>query len=183
MIESSSSLLLMFPQVSPFVWWLLASALVLTGLAGTILPLLPGTVLVLSGLVLAAWIDGFARVGTWPLVTIAVLALLAWATDYLAALLGARQVGATREALIGAAIGTVLGIFTGLVGLLFMPFAGAVIGELVGRYRAGHGASPAVHKQAVKVGVATWLGMLAGIAIKLALVLAMIAVFMVAWFA
>jgi uncharacterized protein len=179
----SQSLIVLFPQVAPVVWWLMASALVLVGLAGTILPLLPGTVLVLSGLVLAAWIDGFARVGTWPLVTIAALALLAWATDYLAALLGARQVGATREALIGAAIGTVLGIFTGLVGLLFMPFVGAVAGELVGRYRAGQGASPAVQKQAVKVGVATWLGMLAGIAIKLALVLGMIVVFGIAWVA
>ena len=179
----SQSLIVMFPQVSPALWWLLAVGLVLTGLAGTILPLLPGTVLVLSGLVLAAWIDGFVRVGTWPLATIAVLALLAWATDYLAATLGARQVGASREALIGAAIGTVLGIFTGFIGLLFMPFAGAVIGELIGRYRAGHGATAATHGQAVKVGVATWLGMLAGIAIKLALVLGMIAVFLVAWFA
>jgi uncharacterized protein len=151
----SQSLIVMFPQVSPALWWLLAIGMVLTGLAGTILPLLPGTVLVLGGLVLAAWIDGFARVGTWPLVTIAVLALLAWATDYLAAMLGARQVGASRE----------------------------VIGELIGRYRAGHGASAATHGQAVKVGVATWLGMLAGIAIKLALVLGMIAVFLVAWFA
>ena len=179
----SQSLIVLFPQVAPVMWWLLAAALVLIGLIGTILPLLPGTVLVLAGLVLAAWIDGFTRVTGLAVTLIALLALLAWATDYVAAMLGARKVGASRQALIGAAAGTVLGVFTGFIGLLFMPFVGAVIGELVARYRAGDAATPQGQGQALKVGVATWLGMLAGIAIKLALVFAMIGAFAIAYFA
>jgi uncharacterized protein len=183
MIESTSSLLVLMPQVSPLLWWLLAAGLVLVGLVGTVLPLLPGTVLVLAGLVLAAWIDGFARVTGVAIGLIALLALLAWATDYVAAMLGARKVGASRQALIGAAAGTVLGVFTGFIGLLFMPFVGAVLGEMVARWRAGDAATRAGQGRAVKVGVGTWLGMLAGIAIKLALVFGMLGVFAIAYVA
>ena len=74
-------------------------------------------------------------------------------------------------ALIGAAIGTVAGIVTGLWGLLFMPLVGAAVGEFVAQrdfLRAG------------KVGVATWIGLLIGTAIKVAIVFAMVGVFVVA---
>ncbi|RZU00718.1 DUF456 domain-containing protein [Rivibacter subsaxonicus] len=179
----SQSLLTLFPQVAPVVWWLLAATLVLIGLVGTVLPLLPGTAFVLAGLVLAAWIDGFARVGPLAITLIAIFALLAWVTDYVAAIMGARQVGASREALVGAAIGTLLGIFTGFVGLLFMPFVGAVAGEWYAQHRKGAAASPNAEQQAVKVGIATWLGLLAGIVVKLMLVLAMILTFVLAWIA
>lgn len=170
----------LLPSIPPALWWVLTTGLVLTGLAGTVLPVLPGTLLVLAGLFVGAWIDGFTKVGGLALGFIAVLAVLAWATDYVAALLGAKKVGASRWALIGATLGTVVGLFMGLVGVLFMPFVGAVAGEMYAlRHQAG-ALQGATTQQALKVGTATWVGMIVGTAVKIALVFVMIGVFLVA---
>lgn len=151
--------------------WLLSVALILVGVAGTVLPALPGTLLVLAGIVLGAWIDGFSRVG-WPaLVLVGVLALIAWALDYVAAVLGARRAGASRQAVIGAALGTVAGLFMGLVGVLFMPLLGAALGEYLARRD---------HGRALHVGVATWLGLMAALVSKVVIAFMMIGVFIVA---
>lgn len=151
--------------------WLLSVALILVGVAGTVLPALPGTLLVLAGIVLGAWIDGFSRVG-WPaLVLVSVLALIAWALDYVAAVLGARRAGASRQAVIGAALGTVAGLFMGLVGVLFMPLLGAALGEYLARRD---------HGRALHVGVATWLGLMAALVSKVVIAFMMIGVFIVA---
>ena len=101
--------------------WAGVIVLIVAGVAGTVLPARPGTVLVLAGIVWGAWLDGFTRVPVWVVALCAVLAALAWATDYVAAMLGARRVRASGWALAGAAAGTVAGIFTGFIGLLFMP--------------------------------------------------------------
>jgi uncharacterized protein YqgC (DUF456 family) len=151
--------------------WVLSAALILLGLAGIVLPALPGTILVLAGIVLGAWIDDFTRVGAFAVGAIAVLAVLAWVMDYVAALLGAKRAGASRQALYGAAIGTVAGIFTGLVGVLFMPLVGAAIGEFIARRH---------HGNALRVGIATWLGLLAGMLAKFVLAFMMIGIFVVA---
>jgi uncharacterized protein len=123
---------------------------------------------VLAGIVLGAWIDDFARVGAGMLAVIAVLAVLAWVLDYVAALLGARKAGASRQALIGAALGTVAGIFMGLVGVLFMPLVGAAAGEYL---------AVRDHQRAAKVGVATWLGMMIGMVSKVVIAFVMIGLF------
>ncbi len=113
--------------------WILSAILILLGLAGTVLPVLPGTLLVWGGIVLAAWIDDFARVGMTTVLVITVLAVLAWALDYVAGLLGAKKAGASKLALLGASVGTVLGLFMGLVGVFFMPLVGAAVGEYLAR--------------------------------------------------
>ena len=151
--------------------WLIAVILIVVGVAGTVLPALPGTMLVLAGIVLGAWLDDFTRVKWWVVAIISVLAVAAWATDFFATILGAKKVGASKWALIGAALGTIAGIFMGLIGVLFMPFVGAVIGEFIAQKNA---------KQAAKVGLATWLGLLVGTVIKLVLVFMMIGIFGVA---
>jgi uncharacterized protein YqgC (DUF456 family) len=167
---------------SPQFWaWLAAVLLIAVGVAGTVLPALPGVVLVLAGMVLGAWIDGFVHISGWTLGVIAVLAALAWATDFVAGVLGAKKAGASRAAVIGAALGTVLGVFTGFVGLLFMPLAGAVAGELWARRGSWDlDGAHATGTQAARVGIATWLGLLVGTAVKLALVFMMIGVFVLA---
>ena len=150
--------------------WILAVALIVVGIAGTILPALPGTILVFAGILLGAWIDGFARIPVWLVVVFGALTALAWAVDYFAAIAGAKRVGASRLALVGAAIGTLAGIFTGLWGLLFMPLVGAAIGEFIAQRdwsRAG------------KVGIATWIGLLLGTAVKVAIVFAMVGAFVI----
>jgi uncharacterized protein len=149
--------------------WILCVALILAGLAGTVLPVLPGTLLVWGGVVLGAWIDDFTRVGVTTLVVVTVLAVLAWGLDYVAGLMGAKKAGASKLALLGAAAGTVVGLFMGLVGVLFMPLVGAAAGEYLARKD---------HTRAVKVGVATWVGIMVGLIAKVVLAFIMVGIFL-----
>lgn len=162
--------------------WAGVLTLIVAGIAGTVLPALPGTVLVLAGVVWGAWLDGFARVPGWVVALCAVLAALAWATDYVAALMGAKRVRASGWALAGAAAGTVAGVFTGFVGLLFMPLLGAMAGEWWALRHQAVGNATATGQRALTVGLATWLGMMIGTAVKLALVFVMVGVFAAAYF-
>jgi uncharacterized protein YqgC (DUF456 family) len=148
--------------------WALAIALILIGAAGTVLPALPGPPLILLGALLAAWIDGFTKISGLTCAILSALTLMAMAVDFLASSIGAQRAGASRQALVGSAIGTLLGVFTGLWGLLFMPLIGAAVGEFLARrqlLRAG------------QVGLATWIGLLVGTVVKLALVMTMLGVF------
>lgn len=153
--------------------WLLAVALVVAGLAGVVLPALPGVPLLFAGLVVAAWAEGFAHVGEATIAVLAALALLAWVADFLAGALGAKRFGASRSAVVGAALGTLAGLFLGLPGVLLGPFVGAVLGELLARRDLA---------QAGRAGFGAWLGLLLGVAAKLSLSFAMIGVFAVARF-
>lgn len=153
------------------IWWILSIGLIVAGLAGIVLPALPGTLFVLAGIVLGAWIDGFQRVGWFAIGAVTVLAVIAWAMDYVAAVLGAKRVGASRQAIVGAAIGTVAGVFTGFVGVLFLPLVGAAIGEFMARRE---------HGRALQVGIATWIGLMAGMLAKFVLAFVMIGIFVVA---
>jgi uncharacterized protein YqgC (DUF456 family) len=157
--------------MADILWWILSVALIGVGVAGTVLPALPGTLFVLAGIVLGAWIDDFTRVGSTTLIVVSVLAVLAWLLDFIAGLLGAKRVGASRQALIGAALGTLAGLFMGLVGVLFMPLVGAAAGELLAQRD---------HRRAARVGAATWLGIMIGMIAKVVLAFMMIGVFIVA---
>lgn len=151
--------------------WVLAILMMVAGVAGTVLPALPGVPLIFGGVLLAAWIDDFQRIPGWVIGVLAVLAVIGIAVDYAAAALSAHRVGASRYGLIGAALGTIAGIATGLWGLIFMPLLGAAIGEYAAHrdaWRAG------------KVGVATWLGLLVGTAVKIAVAFTMLGVFIAA---
>jgi len=145
-----------------------AALLILVGLAGAILPVLPGVPLVFAGMWLAAWVGDFADIGTWTVVLLGVLAALAVLIDFVAGLLGARRVAASGAALWGATIGTVIGLFFGLPGLLLGPFLGALIGEL----KSGGSVTRSTH-----VGVATWMGLLFGTLAKIALSFTMLGIF------
>jgi uncharacterized protein YqgC (DUF456 family) len=151
--------------------WVLCAALIVLGLAGTVLPVVPGTVLVWGGIVLGAWIDDFTRVGTTTLVVVSVLAVLAWGLDYVAGLMGAQKAGASKQALLGAAVGTVVGLFMGLVGVLFMPLVGAAVGEYLARKD---------QSRAVKVGISTWIGIMVGLIAKVVLAFIMVGIFVAA---
>jgi len=151
--------------------WILSVALIVVGIAGTVLPALPGTLFVLAGIVLGAWIDDFTRVGWGVLTAAIVLAVLAWVLDYVAGLLGAKKAGASRQAIIGAVLGTVAGLFMGIVGVLFMPLVGAAIGEFLAQRN---------HGRALKVGVATWLGIMAGLVSKVVIAFMMVGLFVAA---
>jgi uncharacterized protein YqgC (DUF456 family) len=153
------------------VLWLVASLLMLVGLVGTVLPALPGVPLIFAGVLLAAWIDDFQRIGGWTVTVIGALAAVGVVIDYVAAAATARRAGASAPGIVGAALGTIAGVFSGLWGLVFMPLLGAAIGEFVAQrdvLRAG------------KVGLATWLGLLLGTVAKIAIAFTMVGLFVVA---
>jgi hypothetical protein len=153
--------------------WTLGIILIAVGFVGILLPALPGTMLIFAGLLLGAWADGFSRVGVFPLVVIGVIAVASYGVDFLAAALGTKRLGASPRAMAGAAIGTVLGLFFGLPGLVIGPFAGAVLGELSANRDL---------KRAGKAGVAAWIGFAIGMAVKVSLAFLMVGIFLFAMF-
>lgn len=156
------------PMVSPAVTlllWALAVALILIGIAGTVLPALPGALFVFGGILLAAWIGDFRQITGWTVGLCAVLTALSFVVDVAATGLSAARARASRLGLIGAAVGTFAGVFTGLIGLLFMPLAGAAIGEFIARREL---------LAAGRVGLATWVGLLIATVLKIAIVFAMV---------
>ena len=160
--------------MSADIWiWLLAFVLVLVGIAGSVLPALPGVPMVFAGLLLAAWVDDFQRVSLWVVGLLGFLTLVSVVVDFAATALGAQRVGATRKAILGAAIGTLAGVFLGIPGLILGPFIGAVIGELL-----SHGEV----QKATRAGFATWMGLIFGTLAKLALAFTMLGVFALAYF-
>ena len=156
------------------LYYALAVVLVLVGIAGVILPALPGLPLVFTGMLLAAWAGHFHKISWVTLVVLGLLTLLSLAVDFLATMMGAKRVGASRKALLGAVVGTFAGLFLGgPIGLFAGPFIGALLGEL------WHSRELA---KATKVGLGTWLGILLGTVLKLGLAFAMLGLFAFAWF-
>jgi uncharacterized protein YqgC (DUF456 family) len=153
------------------LWYVAAAVLILVGIAGTILPALPGVPIVFAGMWLAAWVDGYALIGVATVILLGVLAGLAVLLDFLAGILGARRVAAAPKALWGATLGTVVGLFFGLLGLLLGPFIGALLGEA----SAGGSIMRSTH-----VGIATWIGLLFGTIAKIALSFTMLGIFIAA---
>ncbi|WP_202840396.1 DUF456 domain-containing protein [Luteimonas saliphila] len=159
------------------IYYAVAVLLVLAGLAGILLPALPGLPLVFAGMLLAAWAGGFEQIGGWTVLLLAALTLISIGVDFLASAAGAKRVGASRLAVVGALVGTVVGLFFGLVGVFVGPFVGAVFGELVARRGIGHRDLG----QATRVGIGTWFGIFVGTVLKITIAFAMVGIFALAW--
>lgn len=142
------------------VLYVLGAAALLLGLAGVVLPVLPGSLLLFAGALLVAWAGGFALVG-WPTLTVVgLLAVVIWAVDWVAAALGAKATGASRWAVIGASLGLLVGLFFGPPGLLLGPAVGAILLE--------YWQDPDFER-AFKAGLGTFVGFLLGSVVKVAL--------------
>ncbi len=138
----------------------LGALALLAGLAGVVLPVLPGSLLLFGGAVLVAWAEGFTRVG-WPTLVVAgLLAAAIWAVDWLASALGAKVSGASKWAVAGATVGLLVGMFFGPAGILLGPAVGAVVLE--------YWKDPDFEK-ALKAGAGTFVGFLVGSVVKVAL--------------
>src|SRR6185503_5940002 len=107
--------------------WIIGIALVVIGLIGTVLPALPGAVLIVAGLVVAAWADGFTKVGVVTRVIIGVIGAASYLVDFAAAALGANKFAPTPRALLGAGLATLPGLFLGIPGIIIGPFLGSGI--------------------------------------------------------
>jgi uncharacterized protein YqgC (DUF456 family) len=153
---------------SQTLYYVLAAVLIVVGLLGTMLPVLPGLPLMFAGMLLAAWTGDFERIGNGTLVVLGFLVLVSIVVDLAASIIGARRVGASGKGLWGAGIGGLVGIFFGIPGLLAGPFLGAAVGEM---------AEGREWRQASKIGLGTWVGLAIGAALKILLAFAMLAVF------
>ena len=151
----------------------LAALLVIVGLLGVVLPALPGLPLVFAGMLVAAWAGGFEEIGVFTLVVLGLLTLVSFLVDFWATAHGAKRVGASRKALVGAVLGTFAGLFFAPIGLFIGPFVGALVGELLHGRELG---------AAARVGFGTWLGIVLAIVLKLGLAFAMLGIFAFAWF-
>ena len=157
----------MYPSLLP-----IAIVLIIVGIAGTFLPIIPGPLLVFAGLVLAAMTDGFTKVGLPTIIVLGLLVALSYVVDFPATLFGVKKVGASTLAVVGSAVGGLVGLFFGFVGVVVGPFLGAAIGEYLARRDV---------KQAGKAGVGSWLGFILGAATKLGLNFVMIGVFLISY--
>jgi len=150
-----------------YVWWTVTLLLMLVGLAGTLLPLLPGTSIILAAAVLHHFTVK-QTVGWWTLGGLTVLTLLSYGVDLVSGTVGAKWFGATRWGAIGGIIGTIAGLFFGLIGIFVGPIVGVLIGELIGG------------KEIIPASKTTWgtlLGTTAGLVVRF-----LIAVVMIGWF-
>jgi uncharacterized protein YqgC (DUF456 family) len=150
----------------------LAAAVIVAGLVGAIVPVLPGIPLIFAGIWIIAGGDDYRHLGLGWLLGIAAVGAVGLVVDLLAGALGAKRMGASSQAVWGALIGTVIGLFFGIPGLLIGPFFGAVLGEL----SAGNSVLRSAH-----AGVSAWVGLMFGTLVKLVSSLTMVALFGAGW--
>jgi uncharacterized protein YqgC (DUF456 family) len=151
-------------------WWLFVIGLFAVGLLGTVVPVIPGTTIILAAAVIHRMMLGADKsVGWWSIAALVLLTVVSYALDFAGSSYGARRFGATRWGMLGAALGALIGIFFGLIGLFIGPVIGAVAAEFI----AG--------KKMVDAGRAGWgslLGSLAGMVGKLVIGFSMIVIFL-----
>lgn len=143
----------------------------LIGLAGSLLPVVPGALIVWLGVVThRLWMGADASV-TWKIVIITgVLTLLGQVADFVMGVWGARRFGASWKGAVGAFVGAFIGFFVPppLFWLIVGPILGAVIGEL---------AAGRTFREGGKAGVGTVVGGILAFALKFGISVCVIALF------
>lgn len=153
---------------------ILCSVLMLVGLAGIVLPFIPGVPLAWLGLFIFAIGTGFERISVTTTVVFFIIMLLTLALDFIAPMLGAKKYRASKWSIIGASFGLLVGIMVfGFWGIILGPFIGALVGEVIARRE---------WSQAFKSAFGTVIGFLSGILVKIVIVLIMIGFFAASWF-
>ena len=149
--------------------YILVGVLILAGLLGSFLPVIPGTPLIVLGALVYAFFTDFETVGFGKLLLLAGISVLAYALDYTAGALGAKKLGGSWWGAVGALLGAVAGIFFGPLGLVLGPILGAALGELARSKRLG---------TSIRSAFGTVLGMLLGTIAKLSLAVVMVSLFL-----
>lgn len=157
---------------NPHVWgFLVAAPVIAVGMAGTLLPVLPGTLMILGGFFLYALIVGFDNLGLSFFLGQGALVGLSYLVDFIATVFGVKLYGGSKAAVWGAVLGTLLIFVIGPFGLLFGPLIGAVLGELL--------MGEQLH-QAMRAGVGSFVGFVGGTLVKLLIACIMVGCFLVA---
>jgi uncharacterized protein len=151
-------------------WWILTIVLFAVGLIGTVVPVLPGTTIILAAAIVHRIMLGADKsIGWRTIIVLGLLTLASYALDILAGYFGAKYFGATKWGTFGAILGALIGLFFGLIGLFIGPVIGAIAGEVI----AG--------KRMIDAGRAGWgslLGNIGSMLAKLLIALAMITIFL-----
>lgn len=143
------------------------------GLVGTILPLIPGSPLILAGALLYAWHTDFKVISWGTLSILLVLVAASQILEYLASMVGAKRYGADKRGIIAALVGGLVGLFLGgIFGVIIGPFLGAVIFEMIGG-RELH--------DSIKIGFGTLVGLIGGAIGKFIIGLIMVGIFWSRW--
>jgi uncharacterized protein YqgC (DUF456 family) len=152
------------------VGYVLGFVVLAAGIVGVVVPLIPGSLLLVGGVALIAWADGFVRVGWGTIVASAVIAALVWSVDLIAGALGARAAKASKWAVIGAGVGFLVGLFLGLPGIILGPAVGAIAFE--------YARNPDT-RQALRAGTGAFLGFLLGSVVKITLAMIVVGIVLV----
>jgi hypothetical protein len=135
-----------------------AVSLLILGIIGCLLPVLPGPPLSYAGLILLH-LSRFASFSNEKLIILAVIAVVVTVLDYIVPIWGTRKFGGSKYGMRGATVGLIIGLFLGPAGIIAGPFIGAFVGELI--YKDDT-------KYALKAGFGSLLGFLTGVGLKLA---------------
>jgi hypothetical protein len=151
--------------------YVLGAAALAAGIAGVVLPAIPGSVLLVAGALLVAWAEGFTRVSGWTVAACAAIGVAIWVVDFAAGVLGARAFGASRWAVLGAGLGLLVGMCLGLPGIVLGPPVGAIALEY---------ARDPNFERALKAGAGAFVGFVLGTAVKVALSFVLVGVLVLA---
>ena len=145
----------------------------ITGIIGCLVPVLPGPPISFLGLI-SLHFTRFGDFTSAALITFGAIALTVTILDYLVPVWGTKKFGGSKYGTRGAAIGLIIGLFLGPLGLIIGPLAGAFVGELIFRDDI---------KYAMKAGFGSLLGFLTGVGLKLAASFVMTFYFVKEWIA
>ncbi len=124
---------------APYGWLMWVTlAVMLLGLAGSVLPALPGVPVIFLSALAYAYLTDFAAVSGAVIALLAVLAALALVADFIGTAYGARRFGASNWGTVGGAVGGIVGALVGFlflgIGSLFGLILGSVGGVFLGEY-------------------------------------------------
>ncbi|MBP2002062.1 uncharacterized protein YqgC (DUF456 family) [Paenibacillus shirakamiensis] len=151
--------------------WIIIIALFVVGIAGAVVPILPGVVAIYAAFFVYGWFFTFAHFGWifWTLQSLIVIVLLA--ADYAVGAWGVKRFGGSKASVWLSTIGAIIGPFViPAFGLIIGPFVGAVIGELV---------TGSSLEKSVKVGFGSVVGLFSSMVVKIILQIVMIVVFFI----
>lgn len=150
--------------------WIVTGSLVLLGLIGTVVPFLPGHLLIFAAAFVPFFLlEDHGNVEWWGIVVLGIGLIVALVLEYLSGAMGSRWFGGTKWGSFGAFAG-------GIAGLFFMPF-GLVLGPLIGAAGCEWLLAEKTVKPAAVSGVGSVIGTMAGLVLKIVVALLMVVFF------
>jgi uncharacterized protein len=159
--------------MSDYILLILGIFLMLLGIIGCLVPVLPGPPFSFLGLLLLHF-TRFGHFTTITLITLGCVAVLVTILDYIVPVWGTKKFGGSKYGTRGATVGLIIGFFLGPLGIILGPLIGAFVGEMIFKDDLGY---------AFKAGFGSLLGFLAGVGLKLATSLIMTFYFIREWIA